>query len=129
MYFVTLAVFFLIDMIWLGIVAKGFYRKYLGSMLNPKVNWPAALLFYLIFIIGLLVFVIKPALLNGRPIEALLFGGLFGLISYATYDLTNLATLKDWPVIVTVIDLVWGSVLGGSVSFVSTLVGKNLLKL
>ena len=129
MYFVTLAVFFLIDMIWLGIVAKGFYRKHLGSMLNPKVNWPAAILFYLVFIVGLLVFVIKPALLNGRPIEGLLFGGLFGLVCYATYDLTNLATLKDWPAIVTGIDLVWGTVLGGSVSFVSALIGKNLLKL
>lgn len=129
MYLMTLAVFFLIDMIWLGVVAKGFYRRHLGPMLSPKVNWTAAFLFYLLFIVGLLVFVIKPALIEGEPLKALFFGALLGLISYATYDLTNLATLKDWPLVVTVVDLVWGSVLGGAVSFVSVLLGRSLLKL
>src|SRR5512139_1208530 len=97
-YLIALAVFFLIDMVWLGVVAKGFYRRHLGSMLSPKVNWAAAILFYLLFIVGLLVFVIKPALVSGEPLRALLFGALLGLISYATYDLSNLATLKDWPI-------------------------------
>ncbi len=129
MYLMTLAVFFLIDMIWLGVVAKGFYRRHLGPMLSPKVNWTAAFLFYLLFIVGLLVFVIKPTLIEGEPLKALFFGALLGLISYATYDLTNLATLKDWPLVVTVVDLVWGSVLGGAVSFVSVLLGRSLLKL
>jgi uncharacterized membrane protein len=129
LYLITLAVFFLIDMVWLGIVAKGFYRKHLGPMLSPKVNWLAAVLFYLLFIVGLLVFAVRPALLRGRPVEALFLGALLGLISYATYDLSNLATLKDWPLTVTVVDLVWGTVLGGSVSFVSALIGKGLLKL
>jgi uncharacterized membrane protein len=128
-YLITLAVFFLIDMIWLGVVAKGFYRRHLGPMLSPKVNWAAAILFYLLFIVGLLVFVIKPALISGEPLKALFFGALLGLISYATYDLSNLATLKDWPLVVTVVDLVWGSVLGGAVSFVSVLLGRRLLKL
>jgi uncharacterized membrane protein len=128
-YLITLAVFFLIDMIWLGVVAKGFYRRHLGPMLSPKVNWAAAILFYLLFIFGLLVFVIKPALISGEPLKALFFGALLGLISYATYDLSNLATLKDWPLVVTVVDLVWGSVLGGAVSFVSVLLGRRLLKL
>jgi uncharacterized membrane protein len=128
-YLITLAVFFLIDMIWLGVVAKGFYRRHLGPMLSPKVNWAAAILFYLFFIVGLLVFVIKPALISGEPLKALFFGALLGLISYATYDLSNLATLKDWPLVVTVVDLVWGSVLGGAVSFVSVLLGRRLLKL
>jgi uncharacterized membrane protein len=129
LYALTLAVFFLIDMVWLGVVAKGFYRKHLGTMLSPKVNWAAAIIFYLLFIVGLVVFVVKPALAAGKPLEALLFGALFGLISYATYDLSNLATLKDWPVVVTVVDLVWGTVLGGSVSLVSALLGRALLKL
>lgn len=129
MYLITLAVFFLIDMIWLGVVAKGFYRRHLGPMLSPKVNWAAAVLFYLLFIVGLLVFVIKPALVGGEPIKALFFGALLGLISYATYDLTNLATLKDWPLIVTVVDLIWGAVLGGAVSFISVLIGRQFLKL
>jgi uncharacterized membrane protein len=129
MYLITLVVFFLIDMVWLGVVAKGFYRKHLGAMLSPKVNWAAAILFYLLFIVGLLVFVIKPALLSGEPLKALFLGALLGLISYATYDLSNLATLKDWPLVVTVVDLIWGSVLGGAVSFVAVLLGRQFLKL
>jgi uncharacterized membrane protein len=129
MYLITLAVFFLIDTIWLGVVAKGFYRRHLGPMLSPKVNWAAAILFYLLFIVGLLVFVIKPALVSGEPIKALFFGALLGLISYATYDLSNLATLKDWPLGVTIVDLIWGSVLGGVVSFISVVLGRWLLNL
>ena len=128
-YHIALAVFFLIDMIWLGVVAKGFYRRHLGTMLSPKVNWAAAILFYLLFIVGLLVFVIKPALISGEPLKALFFGALFGLISYATYDLSNLATLKDWPLIVTIVDLIWGSALGGAVSIFSVLLGRQFLKL
>ncbi len=129
MYAITLVVFFAIDMIWLGVVAKGFYRRHLGPMLSPKVNWPAAILFYLLFIVGLLIFAIKPALAAGAPLRALAFGALFGLICYATYDLTNLATLKDWPLLVTVIDLVWGTVLGGAVSWIAAVLGRSLLKL
>jgi uncharacterized membrane protein len=129
LYLITLAVFFVIDMIWLGLVAKGFYRRHLGSLMSPKVNWISAMLFYLLFIVGLLVFVIRPALMAGVPLNALFYGALLGLISYATYDLTNLATLKDWPLIVTVIDLIWGTVLGGVVSYVSALIGRALLKL
>jgi uncharacterized membrane protein len=129
LYLITLAVFFVIDMIWLGVVAKGFYRRHLGSLMSPKVNWISAMLFYLLFIVGLLVFVIRPALMAGVPLNALFYGALLGLISYATYDLTNLATLKDWPLIVTVIDLIWGTVLGGVVSYVSALIGRALLKL
>jgi uncharacterized membrane protein len=129
LYGVTLAVFFLIDMIWLGLVAKGFYRRHLGGFLSPNVRWGAAFLFYLLYIVGLLVFVVRPALLRGAPLEALLFGALFGLICYATYDLSNMATLKDWPLIVTVVDLVWGTVLGGAVSLLSTVIGRAWLKL
>lgn len=129
LYFITLAVFFMIDMVWLGVVAKGFYRRHLGPLMGPKVNWIAAMLFYLLFIVGLLVFAIRPALAAGAPLNALLLGALLGLISYATYDLTNLATLKDWPMVVTLVDLVWGTVLGGVVSYVSALLGRALLKL
>jgi len=126
MYVLTLAVFFLIDMVWLGLVAKNFYRRYLGDMLSPKVNWPAAILFYLLFIAGLLLFVIEPA--QGRALEALWKGAVFGLIAYATYDLTNLATLKNWPLLVTVVDLVWGTFLGAAVSFFSVTLGRWLFK-
>ncbi len=129
LYGITLAIFFLIDMVWLGLVAKGFYRRQLGTFLSPQVRWGAAILFYLIFIAGLLVFVVRPALLRGAPLQALLFGALFGLICYATYDLSNMATLKGWPLVVTVVDLVWGTVLGGVVSFLSALIGRTWLKL
>lgn len=129
LYFMTLVTFFVIDMIWLGLAAKDFYRRHLGSLMSSRVNWAAAFLFYLLFIVGLLVFVIRPSLQADAPLRALLYGALFGLISYATYDLTNLATLKDWPSIVTVVDLIWGTILGGMVSFISTLLGRAVLKL
>ena len=128
LYLLTLAIFFLIDMVWLGLVAKNFYRRQLGEMLSTKVNWAAAMLFYLLFIAGLLLFVIVPALGRGNALQALWQGAFFGLIAYATYDLTNLATLKNWPLMVTVVDLAWGAVLGGAVSFLSTLAGSRLFK-
>jgi uncharacterized membrane protein len=128
LYLITLAIFFLIDMIWLGLVAKNFYRRQLGAMLSPKVNWAAAILFYLLFIAGLLLFVIVPALGRGGALQALWQGAIFGLIAYATYDLTNLATLKNWPLLVTIVDLAWGAALGGAVSFLSTLAGSKLFE-
>ena len=129
LYGITLAIFFAVDMVWLGVVAKTFYRKHLGYLMAPKVGWPAALLFYLLFIAGLVVFAVRPGLAAGAPAKALLLGAFLGLISYATYDLTNQATVKDWPAIVTVVDLVWGTTLGGLVSWVSAIAGKALLKL
>ncbi len=129
LYLITLAIFFLIDMVWLGLVAKNFYRNQLGEMLSAKVNWAAAILFYLLFIAGLELFVIAPALKAGGALQALWSGALFGLIAYATYDLTNLATLRGWPLRVTVVDLVWGSLLGGAVSFFATLIGRRLFRL
>lgn len=128
LYVITFACFFLIDMIWLGFIAKNFYRKHLGDLMTSRVNWAAAILFYLLFIFGLLVFVVQPGVIENTPLHALLMGALLGLVCYATYDLTNLATLKDWPVVVTVVDLVWGTVLGGAVSFFSVLIGRAVLK-
>jgi uncharacterized membrane protein len=129
LYLITLAIFFAIDMVWLTVVAKTFYRKHLGYLMAPKVGWPAALLFYLLFIAGLVVFAVRPGLAAGPPAKALLLGAFLGLISYATYDLTNQATVRDWPVVVTVVDLVWGTTLGGLVSWLSALAGRGLLKL
>ena len=128
LYCISLAVFFIIDMVWLGLVAKGFYRRHLGELMTSKVNWAAAILFYFLFIVGLVTFVIRPAVQTGMPLQALLYGALFGLICYATYDLTNLATLKDWPLVVTIVDLIWGTVLGGTVSFIAALLGRSLFK-
>ena len=116
LYCIALPIFFAVDMVWLGIAAKNFYAKHIGFLMKTNVNWAAAILFYLLFIAGLVVFVVFPALEKGSWVRALLFGALFGLITYATYDLTNLATLKDWPLVVTVVDLIWGTVLAASVS-------------
>lgn len=127
LYLITLAVFFAIDLVWLGLVAKDFYRRHLGYLMSPKVNWAAALLFYLLFIAGLLVFAVRPAIAAGAPLQALWLGALLGLVCYATYDLTNLATVRDWPLIVTAVDLVWGTVLGGVVAFAGASIGRALL--
>ena len=116
LYCIALPIFFAVDMVWLGLAAKNFYAKHIGFLMKANVNWAAAILFYLLFIAGLVVFVVVPALEKGSWVRALLFGALFGLITYATYDLTNLATLKDWPFVVTVVDLIWGTVLAASVS-------------
>jgi uncharacterized membrane protein len=126
-YVITLVIFFAIDLVWLGVVARDFYQKYIGHLLAPAVNWPAALLFYAIYIGGIVFFAVKPALETGSAGRALAHGALFGLIAYATYDLTNQATMRDWPVLVTVIDLVWGTVLTGTVAFLSYHVSSRLL--
>jgi uncharacterized membrane protein len=126
LYFATLVAFFAIDLVWLSLVARAFYRKYLGFLMAPKVNLPAALIFYLLFVVGILVFAILPGLEAGSLKTTLVRAALFGLIAYATYDLTNLATLKDWPVIVTVVDLVWGTVLSVAVSSAGYMAGKWL---
>lgn len=123
-YFVALAVFLLADVAWISLIARDFYRKHLGSIISPRVRWAAAVMFYLVYIVGLLVFVIRPAIVGGAPLDALLYGALFGLISYATYDLSNLATIKEWPLIVTIVDLAWGVLLGGAVSFLSFCLGR-----
>lgn len=126
LYFATLVAFFAIDMIWLGLVARTFYRKYLGFLMAPTPNWVAATIFYLLFIAGILIFVVLPGLEDNSLKTTLLHAALFGLITYATYDLTNLATLKNWPVLVTVVDMIWGTVLSVAVSLASFMAGKWL---
>lgn len=113
---IALPVFFVIDITWLALVAKKFYQQQIGFLMKPDINWLAAIIFYILFITGLVTFVIHPAVEKHSWVNAVLFGALFGLITYATYDLTNLATLKNWPLVVTVVDLIWGTVLAASIS-------------
>lgn len=115
-YMTALVVFFAIDLVWLGVIASKLYRHYLGHWMAERVNWPAALIFYAVFISGLVFFVIEPAMSRESMTYALAAGAFFGFLTYATYDLTNLATLKDWPLPITLIDLAWGSVLSAAVS-------------
>jgi uncharacterized membrane protein len=123
-YLLTVPVFFAIDMLWLGLVAKGFYRAQLGALLRPEVNWAAALVFYLLYIMGILIFATLPALDKGAIRHALVMGALFGFFAYATYDLTNLATLKDWPLAVVIVDILWGVVLTAAVAGAGFLIGR-----
>lgn len=125
---IALPVFFAIDMLWLGFVAKGFYAKQIGPLMKPDINWTAAIVFYLIFIAGLVVFVITPAVLKSSWTHAVLMGAFFGFVCYATYDLTNLAVAKDWPLFVTIIDLIWGAVLAASVSVITFLMATKIFK-
>lgn len=115
-YLLTTVVFFAIDMLWLGLIAKNLYRRYLGSFLSDTVNWTAAIIFYLLFIAGIFYFAILPAVEKNSLGKALLSGALLGFLAYATYDLTNLATLKNWPLPIVLIDMAWGAVLTGLVS-------------
>ncbi|MFN7261176.1 MAG: DUF2177 family protein [Cyclobacteriaceae bacterium] len=115
LYLIALPIFFIVDMIWLGVLAKNFYKNQIGFLMKPDVNWAAAIIFYLLFLVGVVLFVIEPALEKKDLMFALSRGALFGLITYATYDLTNLATLKDWPLKVVVVDIIWGAVLSGTV--------------
>ncbi len=126
LYFATLLVFFAIDMVWLGLVARTFYAKYLGFLMGPT-NWLAAIIFYLLFILGILVFVVVPGVKVGSLQMVLIRAALFGLITYATYDLTNLATIKDWPLLVTIVDMIWGTVLSLMVSLASFFIAKWLM--
>ncbi len=126
LYAIALPVFFIIDMLWLGLIAKNFYQKQIGFLMTPNVNWAAAIIFYLLFIVGLVVFVIEPALKLQSWNHAVLYGALFGLITYATYDLTNLATVANWPLLVTIVDLIWGTVLATCVSTVSFFIARRL---
>ena len=125
-YLLTIPAFFIIDMVWLGLVASKFYKSQIGFLLGP-VNWTAAIIFYLLYIVGIIIFAVYPALQEGSFGKAVLFGALFGFFAYATYDFTNLATVKDWPVLVTVVDLIWGTVLTGSVAAVSYYLAKTFV--
>ncbi len=119
LYLVTIPVFFAIDLLWLGVLAGGFYRSQLGFILSPQVNWVAAIAFYLLYIAGILIFAVRPAIHANSRQQAAIFGALFGLFTYGTYDLTNLATIENWPLAVVVVDMVWGMCLCALVSILS----------
>jgi uncharacterized membrane protein len=116
-YALAFALFLSIDMVWLGLLAKNFYKEQLGYLMSDKIRWGAALLFYVLYIGGLVLFVIAPSLKEGSWRMALLYGAAFGLVCYATYDLTNLATLRDWPLTLVICDLIWGAFISGAISW------------
>jgi len=119
-YLVTTGIFLLIDIVWLGFVAPKLYKANIGHLMAEKPNLLAAGVFYLLYIAALLFFVIDPALAKGSVWQAVWTGAFLGLAMYATYDLTNLATLKDWPLKITVIDLIWGTFITAATSGIAT---------
>jgi len=129
MYLVTVPIFFLFDLTWLGVIAKNVYRKYMGHLMLATPNWTAAIIFYLAFIVGLIIFVIHPALKNHSWSYALLYGIMFGFFTYMTFDLTSLSVLKDWSWQITIIDIIWGITLSGSVSIISYMICNKYLGL
>ncbi len=127
LYGIALLVFLALDAVWLGVIARAFYVRHLGYVLAPQPQWWAACVFYVLFIAGALVLVIIPAL-DGHTVGWLLARALlFGLVTYATYDLTNLATIKDWPWVVTVVDLIWGTLVSTLVCTAAFFAGKWLV--
>lgn len=109
-------VFLAIDLVWIGVVASGFYQRHLGHLLAPGVRWAPALLFYTIFVAGLLVFAVLPGVAAGSLPRTLLLAAFLGFFAYATFDLTCMALFRDFPLVVVVVDLAWGTVLSATVS-------------
>lgn len=126
-YALTLCAFLLLDGLWLGLVARGFYRRHLGFLLGDEVRWGAAALFYVLYVAGVLILVVLPNQ-EATLVRTALLGGLFGLCAYAAYDLTNLATVARWPVLVTVVDMVWGTVLTAATALAGGMVARWLLR-
>ena len=125
MYAVGIVTFFAVDLLWLGVVAKGFYQRRMGHLMRPDVQWVPAVLFYLLFVAALVVFVAGPAAERRSVGRAIGYGAFFGLAAYAAFDLTGLALLKDFPMSVALVDLAWGAFLSATVSAVVVLVSKT----
>ncbi len=118
LYAIAFPAFLVLDAAWLSL-AKGFYAGQVGSLMKTSVNWTAAIAFYLLFVLGLVIFAIAPAMEKSSLTHAVFSGALFGLVSYATYDLTNLAVAKGWTIPVTIVDMAWGTALSAAVSLIA----------
>lgn len=124
-YLLAFVIFFIIDLFWLGLIAKNLYKEQLGYILAPSIRWGAALLFYLLYLGGLLFFAVLPAFKEQSSLVALMHGAFFGFICYATYDLTNLATLPGWPIKIVIYDLMWGTFISSTTSFLTFWIGRR----
>ena len=125
-YLAALVTFVAADMVWLGTMATRFYRPTLGDIAISGVNLPPAILFYAIYPVGVLIFAISPALRSGSLLSAAVYGALFGFFTYATYDLTNHATLRNWALSLTLVDVAWGSILAAFTSIVGVMAVSKL---
>jgi uncharacterized membrane protein len=116
LYAVALPTFLAIDLAWLGVIARSFYRAQLSHLMRAEVNWVAAIVFYVLFVVGIVILVVWPAIERKSLLRAVLLGALLGVVTYSAYDLTNLAVLEGFPLVVAVVDVTWGAVLCGTVS-------------
>lgn len=126
-YVCTAIIFLAIDFVWLGYIAKGFYFNQLGHLMLDDINFLVASGFYLLYAVGIVIFAVSPALQSNQWSHAALYGALFGLFCYATYDFTNMATLKDWPVLVSFVDIAWGTVLTGTTATLGFFISRMIL--
>ncbi|MDD3186863.1 MAG: DUF2177 family protein [Bacilli bacterium] len=124
MYIIALIIFLILDGIWLLLISKNLYSKEIGHLMADNANIFVALIFYLVFLVGLVYFVISPGIESGNVLKLITGAILFGFVTYATYDLTNLATLKAWPIKITIIDLIWGTFLSTAVSYLTYIIYK-----
>ena len=124
-YLAALAVFLVIDLLWFGWIAADFYGERLAPFMTGPVRVEAAIAFYLLYMVGIVVFAIAPALETGAWRTAALRGALFGLIAFATFELTNLAILPGWPLSVVLLDMVWGAVLTGTTAALGFLITRR----
>jgi uncharacterized membrane protein len=126
LYAVAFTSFMVMDLLWLGVIARSFYRSELGHLMRSNVNWAAAVAFYVVFVVGIVVLVVRPAMERESLGEALILGALFGLVTYAAYDLTNLATLDGFPLRMVVVDLIWGMALCTGISGITYLASTRI---
>lgn len=127
LYLIVFGIFLIIDLIWLNLIAKNLYQKEIGSLLLKNPNLIPALIFYLLFIVALLILVLIPGINSYTLTKTLLLGAVFGFITYATYDLTNLATLDGWSIKMTIIDLIWGTSVTTLITFLGYIIGSKIL--
>jgi uncharacterized membrane protein len=119
LYPISFIIFLGVDMLWLGVIAKNMYAKYLGKFISNEVNWTAAIVFYLLFVAGVMIFAIIPGITDNSLKQLIIKAALFGLFTYATYELTNMATIKNWPLNIVIIDIIWGMALSTIVAVVT----------
>lgn len=127
LYLATAPIFLAVDFLWLGLIARDFYRRELSTYFTGVENWGAAVFFYLLFVVGVIIFAVLPAVKEESLVRAVMLGALFGLFCYATYDLTNYATLKGWPLKVVVVDIVWGMFITALTAGASFLIATKIL--
>ena len=127
-YVSSLLIFLAIDAIWLTTMSQRLYRRYLGDILVETFSPVPAALFYLIYVAGIIIFATAPAFSTGRWTTAAIYGALYGFFAYATYDLTNQATIRGWPVAITIADICWGSLLSATTAVLGFLVTRYFLR-